>query len=32
MPNQMDFGAKTGSYVDAFMKVMRWQNADRLYE
>ena len=29
---QMDFGAKAASYVDVFMKVVRWQNADRLYE
>ena len=29
---QMDFGAKAGSYVDVFMKVIRWANADRLYE
>jgi len=29
---QMDFGAKAASYVDVFMKVIRWQNADRLYE
>jgi len=28
---QMDFGAKAASYVDTFMKVIRWQNADRLY-
>lgn len=29
---QMDFGAKAATYVDTFMKVIRWQNADRLYE
>ncbi len=29
---QIDFGAKAASYVDTFMKVIRWQNADRLYE
>ena len=29
---QMDFGAKAASYVDVFMKVIRWQNADRLYD
>ncbi len=29
---QMDFGAKAGNYVETFMKVIRWQNADRLYE
>ena len=28
---QMDFGAKAASYVDVFMKSVRWQNADRLY-
>ena len=28
---QMDFGAKAANYVDVFMKVIRWQNADRLY-
>lgn len=28
---QMDFGAKAATYVDTFMKVIRWQNADRLY-
>ena len=26
----MDFGAKAASYVDAFMDVIRWSNADRL--
>src|SRR5215813_4198452 len=25
----MDFGAKAGSYVDCFMDVIRWQNAER---
>nr|WKV18920.1 Fe-Mn family superoxide dismutase [Methylobacterium radiotolerans JCM 2831] len=29
---QMDFGAKAGNYVDVFMKVIRWDNADRLYD
>ena len=29
---QMDFGAKAANYVDTFMKVIRWQNADRLHE
>jgi Fe-Mn family superoxide dismutase len=29
---QVDYGAKAGNYVDTFMKVIRWQNADRLYE
>jgi Fe-Mn family superoxide dismutase len=28
----MDFGAKAAGYVDTFMKVVRWQNADQLYE
>jgi Fe-Mn family superoxide dismutase len=28
----MDFGAKAGNYVDVFMKVIRWDNADRLYD
>ena len=28
---QMDFGAKAAGYVDTFMEVIRWQNADRLY-
>ena len=27
---QMDFGAKAASYVDAFMGVVTWANADRL--
>lgn len=26
----MDFGAKAANYVDAFMAVVRWENADRL--
>jgi superoxide dismutase, Fe-Mn family len=26
----IDFGAKAGSYVDAFMGALRWDNADRL--
>ena len=29
---QMDFGARAGGYVDAFMAAIRWQNAGRLYE
>jgi superoxide dismutase, Fe-Mn family len=29
---QMDFGAKAGNYVDVFMKVIRWDDADRLYD
>ena len=28
---QMDFGAKAASYVDAFMGVVSWGNADRLF-
>jgi len=28
----MDYGAKAGDYVDAFMQVIRWANADTLYE
>jgi superoxide dismutase, Fe-Mn family len=28
---QMDYGAKAGDYVDAFMQVIRWSNADDLY-
>jgi superoxide dismutase, Fe-Mn family len=28
---QMDFGAKAASYVDAFMGVVSWSNADRLF-
>jgi Fe-Mn family superoxide dismutase len=27
----IDFGAKAGSYVDAFMGAIRWSNADRLF-
>ena len=27
----LDYGAKAAAYVDAFMKVIRWANADRLY-
>jgi Fe-Mn family superoxide dismutase len=27
----MDFGAKAGAYVDAFMKAISWQEADRRY-
>ena len=27
----IDFGAKAGSYVDAYMGAIRWANADRLY-
>ena len=28
---QMDYGAKAGDYVDAFMHAIRWSNADNLY-
>ena len=28
----MDYGAKAGEYVDAFMAAIRWSNADSLYE
>ena len=27
----IDFGAKSGSYVDAFIGALRWDNADRLF-
>src|SRR5262249_20755746 len=27
----MDYGAKAGDYVDAFMRAIRWANADGLY-
>ena len=27
----MDYGAKAGDYVDAFMREIRWSNADSLY-
>lgn len=27
----LDYGAKAAAYVDAFMKAIRWANADRLY-
>ena len=29
--DQMGFGAKAGSHVDAFMGATKWSNADRLY-
>ena len=29
---QMDYGAKAGDYVDAYMKAIRWANADQLFE
>src|SRR5215471_16688571 len=28
----MDFGAKAASYVDCFMEVIRWQNAERQFK
>ena len=28
----MDFGAKAAGYVDCFMEVIRWQNAERQFE
>jgi superoxide dismutase, Fe-Mn family len=28
---QMDYGAKAGDYVDAFMRAIRWNNADMLF-
>ena len=28
----MDYGAKAGDYVDAYMKAIRWANADQLFE
>jgi Fe-Mn family superoxide dismutase len=28
----MDYGAKAGDYVDAFMQAIRWTNADSLFE
>jgi superoxide dismutase, Fe-Mn family len=28
----MDYGAKAGDYVEAFMRVIRWANADALYQ
>ena len=27
----MDYGAKAGDYVDAFMQAIRWANADSLF-
>ncbi len=27
----IDFGAKAGNYVDTFINVIRWSNADRLF-
>ncbi|HYZ42753.1 MAG TPA: Fe-Mn family superoxide dismutase [Stellaceae bacterium] len=28
----MDYGAKAGDYVEAYMKAIRWANADQLYQ
>ncbi len=28
---QMNFGAKAGGYVDAFMDATKWSNVDQLY-
>jgi Fe-Mn family superoxide dismutase len=28
----MDYGAKAGAYVDAFMAAIRWENAGHLYD
>jgi len=28
----IDFGAKAGSYVDAFMGIIRWRNVDQLFQ
>jgi Fe-Mn family superoxide dismutase len=28
----MDFGAKAAGYVDCFMEVIRWQNAERHFK
>ena len=27
----IDYGADAGAYVDAFMKIVKWPNAERLY-
>jgi superoxide dismutase len=27
----MDYGAKAGDYVEAYMRVIRWGNADMLF-
>jgi superoxide dismutase, Fe-Mn family len=27
----IDFGAKAGSYVDAFMDVIRWNNVEQIF-
>lgn len=29
--SRSDFGAKAASYVDTFMKAIRWDNADRRF-
>ena len=28
----MDYGAKAGAYVDAFMEAINWNNASKLYD
>jgi superoxide dismutase len=28
----MDYGAKAGGYVDAFMEAINWENAVKLYD
>jgi Fe-Mn family superoxide dismutase len=28
----MDYGAKAGAYVDAFMEAINWDNAAKLYD
>jgi Fe-Mn family superoxide dismutase len=28
----MDYGAKAGAYVDAFMEAIRWDNVAKVYE
>jgi Fe-Mn family superoxide dismutase len=28
----MDYGAKAGAYVDAFMEAINWDNAVKLYD
>jgi Fe-Mn family superoxide dismutase len=29
---QMDYGARAAAYVDAFMQIIRWDNAGALFE
>jgi Fe-Mn family superoxide dismutase len=29
---QMDYGAKAGAYVDAYMGMINWENAAKLYD